>query len=408
MTLTQKLGRIPVDKEYIFQGDHVLVTSIQGDRTTTRTEPAPKGDWLTPAAAARAFTAHIARGDKTFSIVSVDPSAGLAPVTSTFHVKGEVVIEAMGKRVPAIECVVEQSLTPGATSVMHYDRKGEPIVMRTDLGGLAVVVRESEKELALSEVEPSEMLLSTLVTPDKPIDQPRSIRKAAYTLRIADGAMPNLPATGAQRSKRLANGAVRVEIDLGKPARADAADLKDARYIGSSDMIDPTDPKIRAITREALAATPVDASPRAKAETLRRFVHSYINEKNLDVGYATASEVCRTREGDCTEHAALLAAMLRAVAIPSRVANGVIYVDGFVGKEHIFGYHAWAQALLPTSTGGAVWTDFDATLPGDRRFDAAHIALSVSSMANGEITNAMAALAPVLGQLAINVDSVGK
>ena len=41
---------------------------------------------------------------------------------------------------------------------------------------------------------------------------------------------------------------------------------------------------------------------------------------------ATAAEVARSREGDCTEHAVLLAALARARGIPARVAMGLVYV----------------------------------------------------------------------------------
>ena len=39
-------------------------------------------------------------------------------------------------------------------------------------------------------------------------------------------------------------------------------------------------------------------------------------EKDLSVGFATAADVARTAQGDCTEHAVLLAALLRASDIP--------------------------------------------------------------------------------------------
>src|SRR5690606_5201760 len=99
--------------------------------------------------------------------------------------------------------------------------------------------------------------------------------------------------------------------------------------------------------------------PAVIAEKLRRFVHSYISNKSLDVGLASASEVCRTREGDCTEHATLLAAALRFAGIPSRVVSGLIYAEEFAGRSRIFGYHMWTQALLPDDAGAMRWVDLD-------------------------------------------------
>ena len=94
-------------------------------------------------------------------------------------------------------------------------------------------------------------------------------------------------------------------------------------------------------------------------------------------------EGARAAEGDCTEHATLLCAMLRADGIPARVGSGLIYADRFAGEEEIFGYHMWTQALLEID-GQERWVDLDPTLPS-RAFDATHIAVATSSLAAGAI-----------------------
>ena len=48
------------------------------------------------------------------------------------------------------------------------------------------------------------------------------------------------------------------------------------------------------------------------AYQLRELVNSHIQDKHLSTAYASASETARTASGDCTEHAVLLAAVLRA------------------------------------------------------------------------------------------------
>ena len=48
--------------------------------------------------------------------------------------------------------------------------------------------------------------------------------------------------------------------------------------------------------------------------------------RTFSQAFATAAEVAQSREGDCTEHAVLLAALARACGIPSRVAIGLVYV----------------------------------------------------------------------------------
>ncbi|NJL28314.1 MAG: transglutaminase domain-containing protein [Thermoanaerobaculia bacterium] len=137
--------------------------------------------------------------------------------------------------------------------------------------------------------------------------------------------------------------------------------------------------------------------PRRGPRRLRTFVHGYLARKNLNSVLATASEVASTRAGDCTEHAVLLAALLRADGIPSRLVTGLIYVDDFVGESKLFGYHMWTQAFL-----GKRWVDLDATL--ERRFDAAHIAFTTTSLNDeGSALLEMAKIIPLLGRLEVEI-----
>ena len=114
------------------------------------------------------------------------------------------------------------------------------------------------------------------------------------------------------------------------------------------------------------ARTPAD-----KMQNLENFVRGFIRNKDLSVGYASALEVAKNPEGDCTEHAVLLGALGRAVGIPTRVVDGLVYVDQYAGGTHVFVPHAWAQAWV-----GGHWRSYDAALHG---FDAGHVALSTGS-----------------------------
>ena len=109
------------------------------------------------------------------------------------------------------------------------------------------------------------------------------------------------------------------------------------------------------------------------------------------VGDGSASEAARTREGDCTECAVLLAALLRANGIPSRCVNGLVYSeDDFAGQKDVFVYHMWTQAWIaldnddkPGEDGqqAGYWLDLDSAM---WRYSAGHIALGVSAMGDGD------------------------
>ena len=91
--------------------------------------------------------------------------------------------------------------------------------------------------------------------------------------------------------------------------------------------------------------------------------------------------------------------MLRAEEIPARVASGLVYADRFAGREDIFGWHMWTQALIDGK-----WVDFDATL--DRRYDAAHILTGTASLGQGSMGSEMNSMMLLLGNLQVEVVEV--
>jgi len=131
-------------------------------------------------------------------------------------------------------------------------------------------------------------------------------------------------------------------------------------------------------------------------------VYGFIKKKSLGVGFASATETARSREGDCSEHGVLLCALLRANGIRARVATGLIYADSFAGSQNIFGYHMWAQALI-TADGKSRWVDLDATLPMGITYDATHICMGTSDLADGDQTQSMMSVATSMGRVKIQV-----
>ncbi|MEC9373657.1 MAG: transglutaminase-like domain-containing protein [Planctomycetota bacterium] len=400
METVLELGAAPTRTRYEFKDDTVTITTEAMGQKSVSEQPRPGGDWLPPAAAANYLKERLDAGATEVTVATIEPLVGLQPTYSTLRLLEKTTIEALGKRIPALKWSVEQAAVQG-DAVQYTDLDGVPVRMEMDLGVLSMTIIASEKELALSPLEPAEIMANTLVKPDRPIQRPRHTTTAVYRLSVPDGDMPEIPTQGPQRAERIDDRAVRLTVDINNPAVAPDAD--DPRWLDASSMIDAEDDSIVELTRRALRGAPAD--PAARAERLRAFVHDYMDLKNLGVGLATATQACQTREGDCTEHGVLLAAMLRADGIPARVATGLLYIDEFIGAEQIFGYHMWSQALL-TVDGAPRWVDFDATLPGDNRTDATHIALSTSALEDGALINSMAAMAPVFGRLKIEVESI--
>ena len=76
-----------------------------------------------------------------------------------------------------------------------------------------------------------------------------------------------------------------------------------SEYLESNLLMNTNDPELVQLAKKAGGQ---ESDPFVLGVRLRKFVGNYVSTKNLNVGFASASEVCRTREGDCSEHGVLL------------------------------------------------------------------------------------------------------
>jgi hypothetical protein len=126
-------------------------------------------------------------------------------------------------------------------------------------------------------------------------------------------------------------------------------------------------------------------NPRVAAERLARWVHDSL-EKRLSFSIPSATQVLRTRAGDCNEHTQLYVALARAIGLPTRAVAGLAYVGGK------FYYHAWPEVYLGD------WVAVDPTF-GQFPADAAHLRFVIGGFAK------QAELLRLIGRLRIDVVS---
>ncbi len=399
--IEQRMGPTPIRTVYRFAKDGVRVLHTQNGVEREDTLPNPEGVWLPPAAASRYVKQRLASGAKEITVRTLDPSNGLTVSATTRSGIAPSEIEIAGK---TVECLHATTRTTVGTTPMNGAEwmLADGTTLRTEMaiGGMDMVTVASSRERAMKDFAPPELMVSTFVRPDRRIANPRRTTRAVFHVRLAgDGELPELPQSGFQRAEALDDGSSRVTIDTRSIVPAPDADRE--AHLASTTYANTDDALIRELTERALAGAGDD--PAKAAELLRRFVFDHIADKDLGTAFATASEVARSCRGDCSEHGVLLAAMLRAAEIPSRVAVGVIYVERFAGQRHVFGYHMWTQALLETENGPA-WIDLDATLDQRTPFDATHIAFATSDLAEGKTISQLAGIAPLLGALEITVE----
>ena len=411
--VVQDLAASPITTIYTFTPDSHIEVSTQSQAqppVITRAEK-PDGVWLTPAQAAEFTRKRIEAGAESFSVRTLDASSGLRAILTKSTLEERANIDVVGRTIPGLRWKTEVDIMPELQSQTWTDHTGSPARTSIDIGALAFDMILADRDIALADTDPPELLLSMFVATDKPIRNPTTRRRAVFNVTGAD----HLPSAAAQRAEPIINAdqidnqdktttAWRLTIDLDDPLPAPQEDINNNAYLAPNHMLDAIDPKIVELKQQAAARAPPNDKP-ARAEAMRRFVYRYIDKKDLGVGFATASETARTRTGDCTEHACLLAAMLRADGIPARTVTGLVYIENFGGIRNSFGYHMWTQALLNINN-TPTWVDLDAAIDLNKPFYAAYIATAYSSMEDGARSNDLLRTAPLFGKLAITVESI--
>lgn len=400
MTSTVQLGAKPVITEYRFTPDKVTVTTTQGDQSSTQTVANPPG-WLTPAGADQFVLKRQAAEAATIKIRVLDPLSGLDPVDITYTLAEKGTLPTGEKSVKAWKYATSVSKLPGIKTLTWFDERGELLREETDLMGAPMVTSVSTKDKALANTGGAEILVTSYIKPDRRIPAARSTAIGSFVLKARKGEIPELPNEGPQKVERLAPDSVRITVATADRPTVTDAEAADPKLLGSSTMINAKDPLIVDLAAQATKAG--GGTSAKEAEACRAFVYRYISNKNFGVAFGTASETARSKSGDCTEHGVLLAALLRARGIPARIVSGLVYVDD--GRQAIFGYHMWAQALLANESGVKSWVDLDGTLSPTLPFDATHLALAVTPLADGELESSMAALVTLIGNLDIVVES---
>jgi hypothetical protein len=256
----------------------------------------------------------------------------------------------------------ERQGEPGSAGVMNevswVDDMGDNVKMLMPLGGFTMEMTSATQAEALADYLPADIFSASLIELGQPV--PADATSVTYRLQRRDGqALPATPESATEHGELRPGGVAR--MTLARPGAVAATGVKLtgpelAPYLARNSFLDTEDAAVRQLA--AQAGGPEGTPPAEVAQRLRDFVSDYISKKDMSVGFATASEVARSREGDCTEHAVLLSALGRVRGLPSRVVAGLAYMPEYQGKQAILGYHMWAQFYL-----NGRWVDYDAALP---------------------------------------------
>lgn len=344
-------------------------------------------------------------------------------ITATVAIGDWEEFEVAGKKGRGQKMTVTMEGPTGSLDMISWVNKdGLPLKSRVAMPGLGdMEMLAVSQAAAVADFVPPEMFMTTVLKANRKIDKDaaQSIR---YRIKAKQpGGEPlTLPETDSQKVKRIDDQTVEVVVSRmaragkvqtskrpkvqtnGKSQSKDTEiapsggrqDDEMAEYLEQNLMMNNADAKLIELAKEAAGG---ECDPFALGDRLRKFVTDYVTTKSLNVGFATASEVARTREGDCSEHGVLLAALGRLNGLPSRVAVGLAYVPIFGGQDDIFGYHLWTQFYIDGK-----WVDFDAAL---RESDCSpiRITFAVSSLRNSGVADLSLPLISKIGAIDLEI-----
>lgn len=396
-------GTTRVTKTAIQQGDELVITTeIFGRRAVERFD-IPEGGFLSEVAAERISRDLLDQPGRRVEAVILSLESSTNPfVPVSMEVIGPETIEAFGQ-VAAATKVISTATMDGLkiSSVSWVDTDG-PLLSRSDLGGLSLLLRAADE--AHAKRKPGKSPLDDLsgVTPRVPLKNPSQATRAVYRLKLRNTSlgMIDLPETDMQKVIAVGSDYVDLQVTRQNPTELAAVYSHQvppelSEYLRSSLYLDWKTPSVNEAARKIEAASD---KPWDLALALWKYVDRTIFIKNFDVYFDPASNVLASHKGDCTEHAVLLAALARARGLPSRLVTGLTQVPAGPGRSAVFGYHAWTEVWI-----AGKWVALDAAL-AQAPVDVSHIAMNVTPLnAPNPPAAAGTALLKTVGNLEIEV-----
>jgi hypothetical protein len=247
--------------------------------------------------------------------------------------------------------------------------QGETVFER-GMGGVLITFKENEKGaksfLAEAGMGKKDLIFDfSLIRTDPPVTCPRKADFLEATVEIPGNTLSPLQSPRQQVSPHELDGK-KVWIYRIHKTAPDVPDqpqqtlnAKDRYlFLAPSHHIESDHPEILKAARKAAAGA---RTPREKIERLTSWVANAIKDEPVDS--FSALEVLHNRKGECQAHTLLYTAMARALGIPTRLAGGIVYMDGMG-----FLYHAWAESFVEN------WLPVDPTF-NQVPVDATHIKL---------------------------------
>jgi hypothetical protein len=289
----------------------------------------------------------------------------------------EEMVEVMGTEIKAAKVLVNFK---GTRQVAWIDKNGDVV---REKGLLGIRMEKTDRKSALSGLTTDsgqDLTRLASVASNVVIDEPTKVKQ--MTVRITGIETRELLLNGGRQSFNQPVLTIhRESLDtLPKEGPLNRMGALEKVFLKPSPFIQSDHESVKRLATE-IVAEPA-AEPLVKARKITRWVYQNI-EKRPVLSVPDALSTLENREGDCNEHAVLLAALARAAGIPARVEVGLVYLNGR------FYYHAWNLLFLGS------WVTADG-LFGQLPADATHIRFASGSKRQLDLMG-------VIGKVALDI-----
>ncbi|MBW1972083.1 MAG: transglutaminase domain-containing protein [Deltaproteobacteria bacterium] len=273
------------------------------------------------------YLSHISlKPGMKFEVPFFDPSSldnRMLPV----EVIGKEKVKIHGKSVDAIKI----KLTYGGMDLFLWmDNSKKTIKEQSPMG--FVMIKE-KKEVALANIKSPKKAIDIIKASSIPIDKPIKNQEKLKMLvvNLSGFNKKGMDLDGERQSFKEGNLIIKKE-NISKIKKV----LTDDKFLFSTPFIQSDNPEIKEIAKKIIG------NERKRLKQIK-LILNWMNKnikKEPILSIPNALEVLKKKRGDCNEHAVLFTALARSISIPTRIAIGVVYLDG------AFFYHAWCEVLL--------------------------------------------------------------
>ena len=251
---------------------------------------------------------------------------------------------------------------PELPSSVYYNNEHEVVLVEQPLLGRTLRFHRTDAGTALGEenLQALDLQFLTALPLRRPLLHSERSKVVRMMISVGESEQISLPSGDFQAVEQTAANSIIVTL-MRPMATIDGTaltpprhtTLPDPKFTHSSRWINSTDDNLR---RMAMIGVGAATNPHEKCKRLTSYIGSHLRLSAFSTSLRPASEVAKSKQGDCTEYAVLLAALMRSEGVPSRVAVGFAYVP----NPASFAPHMWTEAWIDGQ-----WIPFDATLGGE-------------------------------------------